>query len=277
MNNPGTFPLTLRITGRKVVVVGGGHVATRRTQPSWQPEPPSLGLPDSDRPPYRARRNGPHHVESTHLSGRRPRRRVAGPDRNRRCRHRRSRGRRCRGPGHLVPQGRRPGRRHRLDASGGTGRRRPDRRERWWRRRACVISPRRCRRGPPSRRASSPPPHTPSGGGRRPGGWRPRRMGPSDSRGRRLLAEADVVVVDRLAPTAYLAELAPDVEVIDVGKMPDHHPIPQDEITRSSSTMPSKAASSSGSRVATPTSSGAAVKSAWPARKPAFQWRSCPA
>ena len=27
----GSFPLTLRIAGRKVVVVGGGHVATRRT------------------------------------------------------------------------------------------------------------------------------------------------------------------------------------------------------------------------------------------------------
>ncbi len=61
--------------------------------------------------------------------------------------------------------------------------------------------------------------------------------GPGDAglltvRGRRLLAEADVVVVDRLAPTSYLAELAPDVEVIDVGKKPDHHPIPQDEINR---------------------------------------------
>ena len=61
--------------------------------------------------------------------------------------------------------------------------------------------------------------------------------GPGDAglltvRGRRLLAEADVVVVDRLAPTSYLAELAPDVEVIDVGKMPDHHPVPQDEINR---------------------------------------------
>ena len=59
--------------------------------------------------------------------------------------------------------------------------------------------------------------------------------GPGDAdlltvRGRRLLAQADVVVVDRLAPTGPLAELAPDVEVIDVGKMPDHHPIPQDEI-----------------------------------------------
>lgn len=61
--------------------------------------------------------------------------------------------------------------------------------------------------------------------------------GPGDSdlltvRGRRLLAQADVVVVDRLAPTGLLAELAPDVEVIDVGKMPDHHPIPQDEINK---------------------------------------------
>jgi len=59
--------------------------------------------------------------------------------------------------------------------------------------------------------------------------------GPGDAgllttRGRRLLAEADVVVIDRLAPHAVLAELAPDVEVIDVGKMPDHHPIPQGEI-----------------------------------------------
>lgn len=59
--------------------------------------------------------------------------------------------------------------------------------------------------------------------------------GPGDmdlltTRGRRLLAEADVVVVDRLAPTAVLAELSPDVEVIDVGKKPEHHPVPQEEI-----------------------------------------------
>lgn len=59
--------------------------------------------------------------------------------------------------------------------------------------------------------------------------------GPGDpglltTRGRRLLAEADVVVVDRLAPHELLAELDSDVEVIDVGKMPDHHPVPQHEI-----------------------------------------------
>src|SRR5271165_1132538 len=40
--------------------------------------------------------------------------------------------------------------------------------------------------------------------------------------GRRLLAEADVVVTDKLAPRELLAELAPDVEIIDAGKRP--HP-----------------------------------------------------
>ncbi|WP_229053873.1 uroporphyrinogen-III C-methyltransferase [Aeromicrobium sp. Leaf350] len=61
--------------------------------------------------------------------------------------------------------------------------------------------------------------------------------GPGDpglltSRGRRLLAEADVVVVDRLGPVSLLDELSPEVEVVDVGKRPDHHPVPQDEINR---------------------------------------------
>lgn len=50
--------------------------------------------------------------------------------------------------------------------------------------------------------------------------------------GRRALAEADVVVADRLGPTAVLDELPADVEVIDVGKSPGHHPVPQDEINR---------------------------------------------
>ena len=51
-------------------------------------------------------------------------------------------------------------------------------------------------------------------------------------RGRRRLAAADLVVVDRLAPTAVLADLDPEVEVIDVGKTSDHHPVPQHEINR---------------------------------------------
>lgn len=50
------------------------------------------------------------------------------------------------------------------------------------------------------------------------------------TRGRRLLAEADVVVADRLGPRSLLRELGEDVLVIDVGKLPGHHPVPQDEI-----------------------------------------------
>lgn len=49
-------------------------------------------------------------------------------------------------------------------------------------------------------------------------------------RARRLLADADVVVVDRLAPTGVLTQLPAEIEVIDVGKRPGHHPVPQHEI-----------------------------------------------
>jgi uroporphyrin-III C-methyltransferase/precorrin-2 dehydrogenase/sirohydrochlorin ferrochelatase len=61
--------------------------------------------------------------------------------------------------------------------------------------------------------------------------------GPGDTglitvRGRRLLGQADVVVADRLGPRELLGELAPDVRVIEVGKTPGHHPVPQSEINR---------------------------------------------
>jgi uroporphyrin-III C-methyltransferase/precorrin-2 dehydrogenase/sirohydrochlorin ferrochelatase len=61
--------------------------------------------------------------------------------------------------------------------------------------------------------------------------------GPGDAglitvRGRRLLGQADVVVADRLGPRELLSELAPDVRVIEVGKTPGHHPVPQSEINR---------------------------------------------
>lgn len=49
-------------------------------------------------------------------------------------------------------------------------------------------------------------------------------------RGRRLLAEADVVVADRLGPRGLLEGLGEDVKVIEVGKTPGHHPVPQTEI-----------------------------------------------
>lgn len=48
--------------------------------------------------------------------------------------------------------------------------------------------------------------------------------------GRNALAAADVVVVDRLAPVAVLAEVAAGVEVIDVGKVPFGRSTPQDTI-----------------------------------------------
>ncbi|GAA4730640.1 uroporphyrinogen-III C-methyltransferase [Pedococcus ginsenosidimutans] len=49
-------------------------------------------------------------------------------------------------------------------------------------------------------------------------------------RGRALLAEADVVVTDRLGPRSLLGTLAAEVEVVDVGKTPGNHPVSQERI-----------------------------------------------
>jgi uroporphyrin-III C-methyltransferase/precorrin-2 dehydrogenase/sirohydrochlorin ferrochelatase len=49
-------------------------------------------------------------------------------------------------------------------------------------------------------------------------------------RGRRLLASADVVVVDRLAPRDLLAELPANAEVVDCGKAAHRHNLTQDQI-----------------------------------------------
>ena len=49
-------------------------------------------------------------------------------------------------------------------------------------------------------------------------------------RGRRLLAQADVVLADRLAPPELLAELPPHVEVIDAAKIPYGRAMAQDAI-----------------------------------------------
>lgn len=51
-------------------------------------------------------------------------------------------------------------------------------------------------------------------------------------RGRRLLAAAEVVVADRLVPGLLLDELAPDVELIDVSKIPHGPAASQEEINR---------------------------------------------
>ena len=70
---------------------------------------------------------------------------------------------------------------------------------------------------------------------RRPAGVALVGGGPGDPglitvRGRQLLAEADVVVADRLGPRELLAELPPDVVVIDAGKVPYRRQMSQDEI-----------------------------------------------
>ncbi|MFG2003561.1 uroporphyrinogen-III C-methyltransferase [Spirillospora sp. NPDC048911] len=49
-------------------------------------------------------------------------------------------------------------------------------------------------------------------------------------RGRQLLAQADVVVTDRLAPRELLDELAADVEVIDAAKIPYGRTVTQERI-----------------------------------------------
>ena len=49
-------------------------------------------------------------------------------------------------------------------------------------------------------------------------------------RGRQLLAEADVVITDRLAPRSLLDELPPDVEIIDAAKIPYGRAMAQEAI-----------------------------------------------
>ncbi|MFC0865314.1 uroporphyrinogen-III C-methyltransferase [Sphaerimonospora cavernae] len=49
-------------------------------------------------------------------------------------------------------------------------------------------------------------------------------------RGRQLLAQADVVVADRLAPRALLDELPPDVELVDAAKVPYGRSLSQEKI-----------------------------------------------
>ncbi|MFK4085671.1 uroporphyrinogen-III C-methyltransferase [Kribbella sp. NPDC020789] len=73
-------------------------------------------------------------------------------------------------------------------------------------------------------------------GGRRPGVYLV-GGGPGDPdlitvRGRRLLAEAEVVVADRLAPQQLLDELSPDVELFDAAKLPRGRAAQQEEINR---------------------------------------------
>ncbi len=85
--------------------------------------------------------------------------------------------------------------------------------------------------------ADSPPVRGGIPGGRPPRAGRVAIIGggPGDPglitvRGRQLLAEADVVLTDRLAPRSLLDELRDDVEIIDAGKIPYGRAMAQEHI-----------------------------------------------
>ena len=239
------YPLGLDLAGRRVVVVGGGRVALRRTRAlveagalvtviaprfktdfleqetslvtrpaagsgitlvrrDYRRRRPGRGLAGArgHRRPGRQRgRRGGGGPGPDLVRARRRRRRLGGLDAGRhpaRRRHRRGHGRRGPAP---VPGAAR-GHRH------GAG------------------------RGPA---AAAPSPLRPAARGTGTGSVALVGGGPGDAglitvRGRRLLAEADVVVVDKLAPRSLLAELDPGVEIIDAGKAPHAHNLTQDQI-----------------------------------------------
>ena len=51
-------------------------------------------------------------------------------------------------------------------------------------------------------------------------------------KGLRCLQQAQVVLYDRLSGESLLKEVPPEAECIDVGKQPDHHPVPQESINQ---------------------------------------------
>ena len=62
------------------------------------------------------------------------------------------------------------------------------------------------------------------------GGWPRADPGLITVRGLEILADADVVVADRLAPRSLLDELAPSVEIVDAAKIPRGRAMAQDDI-----------------------------------------------
>jgi uroporphyrin-III C-methyltransferase/precorrin-2 dehydrogenase/sirohydrochlorin ferrochelatase len=110
--------------------------------------------------------------------------------------------------------------------------------------RSGVIGARRFRPRPAAggRRPEDDDAALPAGSGQQPGERSPEpgRValvggGPGDPglitvRGRQLLAEASVVVADRLAPRSLIDELPPDVEVIDAAKIPYGRAMSQEQI-----------------------------------------------
>ena len=95
-------------------------------------------------------------------------------------------------------------------------------------------------------------------------------------RGRQLLAEADVVLTDRLAPRSLLDELRDDVEIIDAGKIPYGRAMAQEHINAALVSHAQPAGSWPGSRAVTRSCSAAAPRRCWPACGPGSRSPSCP-
>ncbi len=84
--------------------------------------------------------------------------------------------------------------------------------------------------GPGSRARSAAPRRGPLRGSVALVGGGPGDPGLITVRGRELLAQADVVVTDRLAPRSLLAELPPAVEIVDAAKVPRGAAVAQEHI-----------------------------------------------
>jgi hypothetical protein len=95
--------------------------------------------------------------------------------------------------------------------------------------------------------------------------------------GRRALFAADVVVADRLAPRALLDELPAHVEVVDVSKLPRGRSPRRTRSTRCAWSGRWRVSGWCASRVATASCSAAATRRRWPARRPEWPGRWCPA
>ena len=106
--------------------------------------------------------------------------------------------------------------------------------------------------------------------------------GPGDpglitTRGRRLLAEADVVLVDRLAPARAARRARPGgASSSTSARPPGTTRCRRRRSTGCSSSTPRPAAGWCGSRAATRSCSAAAARRRWPAWPPACRSRSCP-
>ena len=194
------YLLGLRLDGRRVVVIGGGRSPSAACPRCWPPAPRSCSSPRGRRRRWRTSpRAGRDHLGAAAVPRRRLRRRLARAGVHRRRQGQRGGRRRGRAPADLVRARRRRGGVRRLDAG---------------QRRVGETTVGVLGGGDPRRAAGSATPSstgcatarsTPGTRGASPWASRSSAAAPATPglitvRGRQLLAEADVVVTDRLAP-----------------------------------------------------------------------------